>query len=81
MNRADTIGIVVKYAETDDFPDGQPVLPYPGDGIVWRRIGRTNGRSQWRGICPAIQTNQSPVADPTRGIEGIKHERREGEDP
>jgi hypothetical protein len=71
MNRADTIDIVIKYAETDDFPDGQAVLPgYPGDGITWRRVGTTNGRSQWCGICPAIQTNQSLVADPARGIEG-----------
>jgi hypothetical protein len=35
LPRADTIGIVVKCAETDDFPDGQPVLPgYPGDEIT-----------------------------------------------
>jgi hypothetical protein len=47
MSRAYTIGIVVEYAETDDFPDVQPVLPgYPGDRITWRRVSGTKGHQR-----------------------------------
>jgi hypothetical protein len=65
MSGSDAIGIVAEYVETEDFPDGRPVLPgYPGDGILWRLVARLpNGRSRWCRIQPAIEHNQPLVAD------------------
>jgi hypothetical protein len=61
-----------------DIPDGRPVVPgFAGDGIAWRLIARLpNARSRWGDIGLANPL----VADPARGIEGVKHERRKGND-
>jgi hypothetical protein len=62
MSRADNIGIVVQYVETDDLPDGRPVLPgYPGDGITWAE--QTGARS---GAAFAPQSKPINLSSPTR---------------
>jgi hypothetical protein len=61
--------LCVEHAVTADMDDGQPLPPLIEDGVAWHAVRRIDGRTTWRRISLANQTNAAIGAwGPTHGV-------------
>jgi hypothetical protein len=51
LSQADDVGnlLQIEYATTVDLDDGQ-VCPPLYEGVIWRVVRRSGGRTQWRSL-------------------------------
>jgi hypothetical protein len=52
-----TPALCIEHSVTADMADGQPLPPYTDRGVVWHVVRRLDGRTTWRRISLANQTN------------------------
>jgi hypothetical protein len=50
------ISHIIERCETADMDDGQPLPPFHDQGVIWRVVSRSNGRTIWQRVLPAVQS-------------------------